>query len=431
MNVPRRSLLSAAALLVGGAVTSASSKANKINDLQSDIDKAIQDGGVINLPAGTFATAGLKINGAVQISGIAGHTKLISLSGGPILVIDGARNVSLSGITFGGKTVPSTDELSRSALVMASNSQNLKIENCGFGPSPFSGLRLEKCSGRIVGNQFSKLGDSGVFALDSTGLEISGNDVDDIGNNGIQVWRSDIGEDGSQILNNRISNINAVAGGDGQNGNAIGVYRAGNVMAAQNRITDTAFSAIRFNSASNCQIIGNSVSRAGETAIYVEFAFEGAVVANNVLDGVAFGISMTNYDQGGRMALCTGNIVRNAKRGTTVNAGVSYGIHAEADTLISNNIVENVESNAIELGWGGKCRNLIAQGNIVRQCDRGIAFSVTEGAGKMLMTGNVIDGARVAAIQGMDFNDAKTEDMNLVGAKIPAHVTINNNVITS
>jgi uncharacterized secreted repeat protein (TIGR03808 family) len=424
MNVARRSLLSVVPFLASAGAVNAS----KINSLQSEIDKAIQTSGVVRLPAGTFATGGLKINGTVRMEGVRGHTKLISLSGGPVLTIDSASDVSLSGIAFSGKDVAATDELARGALVMANHCQDLLIENCKFGGSPFSGLRLEKCSGRIVGNQFSKLGESGLFAIDSTRLEISGNDVTDIGNNGIQVWRGEIGEDGTQIIGNRISHIKANAGGDGQNGNAIGVFRSGNVVVANNRITDTAFSAIRFNSGSNCQINGNS--RAGETAVYVEFAFQGAVVANNIMEDVAFGISMTNFDQGGRMAICTGNIVRRAKRGTTVNANVGYGIHAESDTLVSNNIVEDIESNAINLGWGGQCRNLIAQGNIVRNCDRGISFSMTTGAGKMMLSGNMIEGARLAAIQGLDYDVAKTDDLGLAGAVVPANAILSNNVVT-
>jgi uncharacterized secreted repeat protein (TIGR03808 family) len=431
MNIARRSLLSAVAFLTGTEPLFSAVKTNKVNNLQSEIDKAIQGGGVVKLPGGTFSTGGLKITGSVRLEGVMGQTKLISLSGGPVLEIIGAADVSLNGITFVGRDVLSTDELSSSAIVMAQHAKNLRIEECSFTGTPFSGLKLENCSGRITGNHFLKLGESGLFAIDSEGLEISGNDVEEIGNNGIQVWRNEIGVDGTQIVGNRISNIKANAGGDGQNGNAIGVFRSGNVMAVNNRISGTAFSAIRFNSASNCQIIGNSISQAGETAIYVEFAFQGAVVSNNVLEDVAFGISITNYNDGGRLALCTGNVVRNAKRGKTVNADVGHGIHAEADTLVSNNVVEDIESFGVNLGWGKYSRNLTAQGNIVRNCGRGITFSMSEGAGQTLISGNMIDGARIAAIQGMDHENPQTGDLGAIGAKIPSNVTLSNNTVTS
>ena len=44
--------------------------------------------------------------------------------------------------------------------------------------------------------------------------------------------------------------------------------------------------------------VGNEVTRSGETALYVEFEFTGAVVASNVVDGGVMGISVVNFMQG-------------------------------------------------------------------------------------------------------------------------------------
>ena len=79
--------------------------------------------------------------------------------------------------------------------------------------------------------------------------------------------------------------------GSGQNGNGVNVFRAGSVIVSNIRIADCAFSAIRSNSGSNCQMIGNSCARLGEVALYAAFAFEGAVIANNIVDKAAMGIS--------------------------------------------------------------------------------------------------------------------------------------------
>jgi uncharacterized secreted repeat protein (TIGR03808 family) len=430
MNVARRSILSAAALLAGGVPKFTSAKAIKINNLQGEIDKAIQDGSVLRLAAGTYATTGLRIDKPVQIEGVAGATIIQCTDAGPALVVANAETVSISGLTFTSKSVSNSDTNSGLALVTVSDVSRIIFENCAFLNSGLSGLRLERSGGRVVGNSFSQLGDTGVIAEDSRGLEISGNDVSNIGNSGILVLRSEAGEDGTQILNNRVSHIKANAGGNGPYGNGINVFRAGNVITSNNRISDCAFSAIRYNSASNCQILGNSISRAGETALYVEFAYQGAVVANNILDDVAFGITIANYDQGGRLAVVSGNLVRNAKQGTTVNAGPGHGIHADADTVVSNNVLENIESYAINLGWGKYCRNLTAQGNIIRNCQRGISFSTSEGAGKVLIVGNMIEGASLAAIQGMDYMESTTPDLSVAGAAAPANATINNNVVT-
>ena len=420
MNIARRSLLSGAAI----TALSTPAKAFKINDLQTIIDKAVESGGVVQLPAGRFTTAGLKIGGPVHLQGVPGQTELISLSGGSVVEIDAAAHVTVSGIGFIGKTVPSTDELSQGALVIARDAKNLNIEACSFSGSPFTGLKLEGCSGRISGNDFFELGDFGLFALNSTGLIISENTVSDIGNNGILVWRSDVGSDGTQVIGNRVSNIRADAGGNGQNGNGINIYRAGDVMTANNRISDTAFSSIRYNSGSNAQIIGNSVARAGEVSLYVEFAFQGAVIANNSIDGAGVGISITNLDVGGRLACCTGNLIRNIQRGSTAEAGEAIGIWAEADTLVNNNVLEDIGDVGIRLGWGDKSRNLTAQGNIIRKTKYGIAVSVTAGTGNILLAGNLIDGAETAALQGFDFGTAVAEDA------FPPHVMLANNMIS-
>ena len=431
MNVARRSLLSAATFLVGAAPSIVLAKASKFNNLQEVINKTIQEGGVLRLPAGTYSTSTLRINKALRIEGVAGATIIQGNDPGPLLVIADVDTLSISGVTFSSKSTSISDSNSGAALVTVSDVPRMIFENCTFSNSGLTGLKLERSGGRIVGNSFSNLGDTAIVAMDSRGLEISGNDVTHIGNSGILVLRSEAGEDGTQILNNRVSHIKANAGGNGPYGNGINVFLAGNVIAANNRISDTAFSAIRYNSASNCQILGNSISRAGETAIYVEFAYQGAVVAHNILEDVAFGISITNYDQGGRLALVTGNIVRKAKQGTTVNASPGHGIHADADTVVSNNVLEDIETYAINLGWGKYCRNLTAQGNIIRNCQRGISFSTSEGAGKVLILGNMIEGASLAAIQGMDYMDATTGDLSVASATAPANATISNNVVTS
>ena len=80
-----------------------------------------------------------------------------------------------------------------------------------------------------------------------------------------------------------------------------------------NRIRHCAYSAVRGNAAANIQIAGNSISDVGEVALYAEFGFEGAVIANNSVDGAAIGVSVTNFNEGGRLAVVQGNIIRNLK----------------------------------------------------------------------------------------------------------------------
>ena len=133
------------------------------------------------------------------------------------------------------------------------------------------------------------------------------------------------------------------SGGTGQVGNGINTFRAGNVAILENRVTDCAFSGIRVNGGGDIRIVGNEVTRSGETALYVEFEFTGAVVANNVVHGGQMGISIVNYQVGGRLAVVSGNLVRDITRPAQppfAPPGVGYGITVEADTAVTGNVIE-------------------------------------------------------------------------------------------
>src|SRR5208337_4576313 len=128
---------------------------------------------------------------------------------------------------------------------------------------------------------------------------------------GIAIWRSIAGDDGTLVIDNRVEGINNKSGGSGEYGNGISVFRADNVIVRGNRIRNAAYSAVRGNKASNLQIVGNTCTGLGEVALYAEFGFQGAVIANNIVDGAAVGVSVTNFDKGGRLAVVQGNLIRN------------------------------------------------------------------------------------------------------------------------
>jgi uncharacterized secreted repeat protein (TIGR03808 family) len=152
-------------------------------------------------------------------------------------------------------------------------------------------------------------------------------------------------------------------------------------------------SAIRGNSASNIQIIGNTVHQAGEVALYSEFGFEGAIIAHNMVDGAQTGISVANFNEGGRLAVVQGNILRNLKpKDPDPPPGDLWGvgIYVEADTAVSANVVENARDAGIAIGWGSFLRDVAVTGNVVRQAPIGIAVSVVPGAGSALISANVV-----------------------------------------
>jgi uncharacterized secreted repeat protein (TIGR03808 family) len=170
---------------------------------------------------------------------------------------------------------------------------------------------------------------------------------------------------------------------------------------------------VRGNGASNIQIIGNNCAELKETAMYAEFDFEGAVVADNVIDTAENGIAITNFNNGGRLATVHGNLLRNVgvRRPDNPPEGGGIGIGVEADTAVTGNVIENAPNTGIRAGWGPYLRNVSISGNIVRDAGIGITVSVVRGAGDAAISGNVIEGARLGAIVGMEWTKAVTGDL--------------------
>ena len=109
---------------------------------------------------------------------------------------------------------------------------------------------------------------------------------------------------------------------------------------------------------------------------------------------------------------------------------VAIGISVEADTAVTGNVVEDAGYAGLSLGWGRYARNITATGNVVRRCGRGIAVSVTEGAGSTIVASNMIAGASRAAIIGMDHDRDVTDDLTKREARPPDNVTLSANAVS-
>jgi uncharacterized secreted repeat protein (TIGR03808 family) len=395
--------------------------------LQRAIERSAASGAVLRLPAGTYLAGALQLPPHAAIEGTAGATRLV-MSGGPSLIAaTGSDRISLSGLVFDGADIPLPEHR---GLIHLIQGRGVRIADCEIGGAGRNGIALEAIDGEVTGNTISAA-DVAIFSLDARGLRIAGNIVRGAGNGGILVWRTTQGDDGTLVTDNRIDNIANKSGGSGQYGNAVNVFRANNVMVRGNRISRAAFSAVRGNAASNLQILGNTCTGIGEVALYAEFGFEGAMIANNIVDGAALGISVTNFNQGGRLAVVQGNLIRNlaAHRpaGTDPNDGAGIGIGVEADTVVSGNVIENAPNIGIVAGWGQYLRDVTVNANIVRGADYGIAVSVAPGAGAAVIADNMISDARLAAIVGMEFKKPVTGDLSKDGAGRYAQLSIGGN----
>ena len=204
-------------------------------------------------------------------------------------------------------------------------------------------------------------------------------------------------------------------------------------MISGNHVTDCALSAIRSNAGNNVQITGNTCLGSGETAIYSEFEFNGALISSNIIDGGSAGISIANFLEGGRLAVCANNLVRNItkKQPYVENDHIhAVGIYAEAETTVSGNVIENATNFGIVLGWGPYLRNVIASSNIVRGARTGIYLSVADGAGPATITGNTISGASEAAIAGYAWHKRVTGDLSLGAEGVTGNPAIHGNSVS-
>ena len=403
------------------------SGADQTDQLQAAIDAAAVEGKKLALDAGSYRVRQLALRSDLMIEGVAGAAVLEALAGEPVLAGDGISNVSLDGIAIDGMENGNGDGFA--GLLYLNDCRNVSIEGCRFANARGNGVYLNATSGRIANSVASGFGQTALCANDSAGLVISGNRISDCGNGGIRVFRSTPGDDGTIITENTISDIRS-GSGNGQNGNAINVFRADGVIVANNVATNVDFSAVRLNSTRNCLVKGNVASVCREVAIFSEFAFSGSIIAENIIDGAAAGISITNFNDGGRLAVCQGNIVRNIYPSSPTNPDTRpVAIFAEADTAITGNVVEAVPGAGISAGWDQYLRNVLISGNVVREIDYGIVVSVAEGAGQARIANNLIAGARMRAISGFARTEPQGEDLALQPDQY-ATVTVENNTIS-
>lgn len=393
--------------------------------------RAAEDDLPVFLPAGDYVVSNIRLPGTIRIEGVAGATRIVYGGNGYLFAAEDAERIDLSGLTLDGMNRPFAD--AAQALIDLRRVDHFFLDRCEIVGSGGSGIALEHVAGSIERCSISGAADYAVYSVNARGLRIMANTVSDCADGGILIHRWQPGADGTMVTDNRVERCGARSGGTGQFGNGINVFRAGGVIVSGNHVSDCAFSAIRANSADNVQIVSNQCLRSGETAIYSEFSFEGAVIASNIVDGAAIGISIANLDEGGRMAVCQGNLVRNLVDSAPYEAfeavGFGIGISVEADTAVTGNVIEGAERFGMMLGYGPFLRNVVATGNVIRRAGEGVAVSVVEGAGSAVISDNVIDGAS-RGIVGYRWGEAATDDLASGGAGAFAHLTVERNRTT-
>lgn len=395
--------------------------------LQRALALTARAGQALLLPPGRIRAAGVTLPPGARLVG-EGSAILVQADDRPVLQMAGGGALTLQGFAVQGRP----DASPSTPLVSLADVERVQIDGLAVQGARGVALRLERCGGRVERNTLTDA-DVAVFSLDARpgGLVILGNHIEACGNNGIQVWRSAKDYDGSQVLANHIRAVRARSGGSGENGNGVNVFRAGGVIVAENTVQDCTFSAVRNNAGDNVQILGNSCTQLGEVAIFAEFGFEGCLIANNLVDRASVGLSITNFDHGGRLAVASGNLLRNLFRRPDALTGVigqGIGIAVEADASVTGNVIEGAEFAGISIGYGPYLRDVLCSGNVARRCRVGIAVSAVERAsGLAQISNNLLSHCPGGGIVGFEWDKPVTGDLTAPAARRFAHVAATGN----
>lgn len=403
--------------------------ADQSRTLQKAIDRAARERRPLALGPGRYLAAGLTLPDGATIVGAPELTRIELAGSGPLVSARGARRIALRGIALDGANSPAGQDV---GVLQADDVIELLLDEVAATGAGGSGLALSKTGGAIRRCRIEGARHAGLFSMDGRGLTVSDCVIRNCRNNAVVIRRSEKGPDGSVVSRNRIEDIGALDGGLGWNGNGVNVSRAAGVMVADNAIRRTAFSAVRFHEADNGMITDNLCLDSGETGIYAEYGFSGAVISSNLVDGAGNGISVVNFNEGGRLATVSGNIVRNLFRRPLLDEpgeGYGSGIGVEADTAVTGNVVEGAPDIGILAGWGPYLRDVTVTGNVTRACGVGIGVSVVEGVGAATIVGNTISDCRKGAVLGYRWHEVATPDLATTGAGTRSGLVVSQNTV--
>ncbi len=389
---------------------------NQSTIFNSLIKKAANLGLPLFVGGGKYYLSNIDLPSNITIIGVLGATKFVPVKNETIFGASGQKNITINNIIIDGANI------AKQNLIHFYNCYNILLEKITLKNGGAGAIYLEKCQGEIAFCNISNIKRAAIHSQDSQGMNIYSNKIHDCKNGGILVWRYQNGEENSIISNNKISKIGSESG-SGQNGNGINLYQCDEAIISNNIISDCAFSAIRVNSTNNIIINSNICTNCQEVAIFSEFAFSGSIISDNIIDEAALGISVSNFDYDGRLAIISNNIVRNIWQYSPTNKDVRpTGIYAEADTIIEANLVENVPGIGIVAGWGPYLRNMLVLQNIIRNTNSAIAVSVVKGVGRAKIANNIISNAKINNIIGMEWTKYIGEDLINNPNQFPNHI---------
>jgi putative cofactor-binding repeat protein len=292
-------------------------RADQTAALQHAADAAAKSGTPLFLPAGIYATSGLRLRSGTQIIGIPGRSILRARAkGGTLLGIATANDIRIDGLVL-----DSSGSSGDGAILVADGVEQLELVNCKLLGASGDGLALRHVSGRIADCDIGGCRNIALVGEDPRGLEVARNHIHDCGDIGILICRSSTAETGSALIAENI--VDRVATG----------------IAVDGHVSFARLAVVQANLIRNLFFRKTVDPRGNGIAVEAD-----SVVAGNVIENVpGFGI-VAGRARRLRDVSVTENIVRNAY------IGIGLPVHRSAGSArISCNLISGAENGAIRV----------------------------------------------------------------------------------
>jgi putative cofactor-binding repeat protein len=290
-------------------------RADQTAALQWAADAAAKSGIPMFLPAGIYATSGLRLRSGTHIVGIPGRSILRARAkGGALLTIASADDIRIDGVVLDG-----SGGSGGGAVLVAEEVDQLEVVNCKLLGGGGGGLTLRRVSGRIADCDIGGCRDTALVGEDPGGLEVARNHVHDCGDIGILLHRSRGAETGSALIAQNI--IDRVATG----------------IAVDARVSGARLAVVQANLIRGL-FFRKTVDPSGNgIAVEADSVVTGNVIENAPGFGIVAGRARRLQD-----VSVTENVVRNAYIGIGIPARRSAG-----SVRIAGNLISGAENGAI------------------------------------------------------------------------------------
>lgn len=351
-------------------------------EVQRAIDSLGTHGGVVRLPAGTFAfSRPIHLRSNVNVVGVQGRTILMG-GQGSVFKASQAANFSLRDLVIDGGTMGLQADHSQNVGVFGCEIRNLKSTDA-FGTGTGIMFDAAVTGARLVGNYIHDCGSPGTYAA---GMRLSWGSTDAV------------------IADNRIDNV--VRNGIAFDNGSTNAYIARNQVL---RMRNDPALAIELWKNCSGTIENNQVSS------WISLDTSSGTVRNNVIDGAwsptgkaAYGIELVRGD--GVQVLS--NTIRNAE--------VGFSIDKTSNARLDGNLVEGGGT-----GLQGYGRDRPATGNVltnnVFRAGSGRGVFLNQNCDAWLFQGNTIEGYDQSGLYLYNSDDA-----TLKGNRIVDNVRVSN-----